>query len=106
MVNYDAVLNIISVVLIFIILFIILFGCRFRNNRYERFTNPEEEKEKKDNTPGLSDFENQILDKLSNGMLSTDGLTELITSQKFTQENLENMINYVEHFKGNIGGKN
>lgn len=103
MVNYDAILNIVSVVLILIILFIILFGCRFKHNRYERFTNPEEEeKEKKDNTPGLSEFENQILEKLSNGQLSTDGLTELITSEKFTQENLENMINYVEHFKGNI----
>jgi len=98
MVNYDAVLNIISVGLIFIILFVILFGCRFRINRYERFTNPEEKE--KSETPGLSEFENQILEKLSNGQLSTDGLTELITSQKFTQENLENMINYVEHFKG------
>jgi cell division protein FtsW (lipid II flippase) len=102
MVNYDAILNIVSIVLILIILFIILFGCRFKHNRYERFTNPEEEKEKKDSIPGLSEFENQILDKLSSGQLSTDGLTELITSQKFTQENLENMINYVEHFKGNI----
>ena len=104
MVNYDAILNIVSIGLIFIILFVILFGCRFKHNRYERFTNPEEEKKEK--TPGLSEFENQILDKLSSGQLSTEGLTELITSQKFTQENLENMINYVEHFKGDVANKN
>lgn len=106
MVKYNAILNIVSIVLLFIILFVILFGCRFRKNRYEQFTNPSEEKETEKEKPALSDFENQILDKLSNGQLSTDGLTELITSQKFTQENLENMINYVEHFKGNVGNKN
>ena len=65
MVDYDIILNIISVVLLFIILFIILFGCKGRRYR-ERFSNNNEEEKK----------------------------------EKFTNENLNNVINFVEYKKG------
>ena len=100
MVNYDIILNIISLVLLFIILFIIVFGCKGRYINYnERFENKEENKEK-DNKPTLSPFENKILEQLSSGELTADKFTDLIRTERFTQENLTNVINYVEHFKG------
>lgn len=107
MVNYDIILNIISVVLLFIILFIILFGCRGRKYR-EQFTNNEIDTEKEEETkknnkqPILSQFENNILTQLSNGSLSTEAFTDLIKKEKFTQDNLNNVIDYVEYFKGSI----
>lgn len=105
MVNYDAILNLVSVVLIVLILFIIIFGCKSNGTHYyERFENKEETttEEKKEETkkPELSIFENQILQQLSNGQLTTEAFTNLIATNKFTQENLDNMINYVETFKG------
>jgi uncharacterized membrane protein len=100
MVNYDIILNIISIVLLFIILFIILFGCRGKRYR-ERFTNNNEKEEKEQSKkPTLSPFENNILEKLSNGSLSTEAFTNLIKEEKFTKDNLNNVINYVEHNKG------
>jgi len=115
MVNYDILLNLVSIVLVLLILFMILFGCKRNGRRYfERFENPEETtdettndttdkpktKEKTDNKIELSHFENQILKQLSNGQLTTEAFTDLIATQKFTQTNLENMINYVEASKG------
>jgi len=101
MVNYDIILNIISIVLLFIILFIILFGCKGRGYR-ERFTNNNNETEETKETkkPILSPFENNILEKLSNGSLSTEAFTNLIKEEKFTKDNLNNVINYVEHNRG------
>jgi hypothetical protein len=106
MVNYDVILNLISIVLLLIILFVILFGCR---GRRERFTNKEDndeettpKKEVKDNKPSLSNFENKVLNELSNGTLSTEAFTDLIKKEKFTQENLNNVINYMEYSKGVI----
>ncbi len=98
MVDYDIILNIISVVLLFIILFIILFGCKGRGYR-ERFTN-EKEEENKSTEPTLSPFENNVLKKLSEGTLSTEQFTDLIKKDKFTKDNLNNVINYVEYNKG------
>ena len=43
---------------------------------------------------------NNVLKKLSNGELSTDDFAELIKKEQFTTQNLNNVINYVEHFKG------
>ena len=48
----------------------------------------------------LTQFENNVLKKLSNGELSTDDFAELIKKEQFTTQNLNNVINYVEHFKG------
>jgi len=130
MVNYDVILNLVSIVLILLILFMVLFGCK-NNNKigyYERFSNkededdsddeeekekeekkpkkvkkeksekPEKKLEKKENTE-LSGFEKQILQQLSNGQLTTENFTNLIATEKFTQKNLENIINHVEGFK-------
>lgn len=103
MVDYDIILNIISVVLLFIILFIILFGCKGRRYR-ERFSNNEKEEEKKEKItePTLSPFENNILKQLSDGTLSTEAFTDLIKKEKFTKDNLNNVINFVDYNKGII----
>ena len=137
MVNYDVILNLVSIVLILLILFMILFGCKSPINKrgyYERFSNKNEDddeeqednsddekeeekfenKEKKENKEDdkeskeqkpkknkneLTGFESQILNQLSNGQLTTEGFTNLIATEKFTQKNLENIINHVEGFK-------
>ncbi len=108
MVNYDILLNLVSIVLVLLILFMILFGCK-RNGRhyFERFENPEAEKEEKPKKKviekfELSQFENQILNQLSSGQLTTEAFTNLIATEKFTQTNLENMIKYVEATKGEV----
>lgn len=132
MVNYDAILYLVSIVLILLILFMILFGCKSNGRRYyEKFSNNDEEREKeqekerekeqekeqeklkakqsqeqKNNKnkeePSLSNFENEILGQLSSGQLTTEAFTNLIANQQFTQTNLENMINFVEYNKGSI----
>jgi uncharacterized membrane protein len=97
MANYDTILNITSIVLLLLILFIILFGCK--NKRYrEQFTDKNDKKE--DDKPTLSAFENKVLEQLSNGELTTEAFTDLIKKEKFTQDNLNNVINYVEYSKG------
>jgi len=120
MVQYDNILFLLSIFLILVILFLVLFGCRrtrIINANYERFTNindndekeelteiteTKKEKEKEKEVEKLSTFEKSILDGLSSGSLTTDNLSTLIKEEKFTENNLENLINYVEHFKGNI----
>ena len=121
MVNYDAILYLVSIVLVLLILFMILFGCKRDGRRYyERFsnsnddnddtndsnnTNDSNDKKKEKKPVELSGFENQILEQLSSGQLTTESFTNLIATQKFTQTNLENMINYVEQNKGMITAK-
>jgi len=125
MVNYDAILYLVSIVLVLLILFMILFGCKRDGRRYyERFSNSDNDdtndsndtndnndtndsnNKKKEKKPvELSGFENQILEQLSSGQLTTESFTNLIATQKFTQTNLENMINYVEQNKGMITAK-
>ncbi len=104
MVNYDIILNLFSLVLLFIILFIIMFGCKGKQMNYnEYFTNKEKEnKEEKEDKPKLTPFENNILTQLSNGELTTEKFADLIKKDKFTQDNLKNVIDYVEHSKGVI----
>jgi hypothetical protein len=116
MVQYDNILFLLSIFLILVILFLVLFGCRrtrIINANYERFTNINDNDEKEELTEitetkkekeveKLSTFEKSILDGLSSGSLTTDNLSTLIKEEKFTENNLENLINYVEHFKGNI----
>jgi len=99
MVEYNNILNMFSLLLAFIILFIILFGCKcnYPAPVKERFENKEEEKKE-----DLSKFEKSILDGLSSGSLTTKDLTSLITNEQFTEQNLENLIGYVEKFKGGM----
>ncbi len=138
MVNYDVILNLVSIVLVLLILFMILFGCKKNGRRYyERFENDNDENDNDDNDndndddktqnkekktkktavkknsktetkakePIISGFEKEILEQLSSGQLTTEAFTNLITTQQFTQQNLENMINYVENAKGIIENK-
>ena len=131
---YDNILNLLSIVLILMILFVIVYGCQYKHynlhnkqrTNYERFENKRNDMEmndysekeikkelemKKENeneieikkekfNVDISAFEKSILDGLSNGSVTTDKLTSLIKDEKFTEKNLENLINYVETFKG------
>lgn len=120
--KYDTIINTILVILILTIIVVILFGCHYKGCRYfEKFENSsddnnetESKKEKKnkdsvkdssnnkkeiDNT--LNPFEKTVLEGLSSGSLNTDGLAKLIKEEKFTNMNLDNIINYVEKAKRN-----
>jgi hypothetical protein len=79
MVEYNNILNMISLLLAFIILFIILFGCKCNScitptTIKEKFENNEEKKEEED----LSKFEKSILEGLSSGTITTKDLSSLI----------------------------
>lgn len=107
MVEYNNILNLFSLILAFIILFIIMFGCKNCNYRYkERFENKENEDKKEikneDNNKNLSSFEKSVLEGLSSGSITTKDLTSLIKNEQFTETNLENLIDYVEKFKGGM----
>lgn len=129
MVKYEKIINIISIVLLLTILVVVLFGCHYggcRSFNYEGFENNEnssEEKpkkevkeenekkpeitEKKEKTDeevknSLTAFEKTVLEGLTSGSLTTNTLSDLIKAEKFTSVNLNNLINYVEHFKGVI----
>jgi len=104
--NYENILSIFSLILILIILFVIIFGCNYRGCRYyENFENNENKNENKDENKDnndLSSFEHSILSGLTNGSITTEKLANLIKEEKFTPTNLNNLINYVEKFNGNI----
>ena len=111
--------------LILIILFVVLFGCRCYNY-YEHFEiSKKEEKEEKEekkgqekfinemkekmknenmgNGEGLSEYENTILKAFSTGKMTPDNFAKLIEKEQFTEDNLDNLISYVEKFKGGLG---
>lgn len=102
MIDYNNILNMFSLLLAFIILFIILFGCKCQTSYMpmvkERFENKEEEKKEED----LSSFEKSILNGLSAGSITTKDLTSLIKNEQFTEKNLDNLITHVEKFKGGM----
>lgn len=119
MTYYDNSLNLLSLVLVLIILFVILFGCRFKKNRnIEGFTSEENEDNKneknndkddkddkndKSGTCKLEKFENMILDGLNNGSINDKDMKTYIENGTFTEKNLENIINYIDNFRNNIG---
>jgi hypothetical protein len=102
MVEYNDILNMVSLLLAFCILFIILFGCKCHTMPYvkEKFENKEEDKDKKDEE--LSSFEKSILNGLTGGSITTKDLTSLIKNEQFTEKNLDNLIGHVEKFKGGM----
>jgi len=125
MVKYENIINIISIILLLTILTVVLFGCHYKGCRsFERFEGTgevegvhneekeekkkeekkeekkEDKKEKTDEPSQLSTFEKSVLDGLTSGSLTTEGLGSLIKEEKFTTTNLDNLINYVEHFRG------
>lgn len=107
---YNNILSLLSLVMALAILFIVLFGCQFKKyNTFEGFENEKEKENSKidaktlDKKPTiLSEFENKIYEGLISGKTTTKELEDLIKKEEFTQKNLENMINYVEKFKGSI----
>jgi hypothetical protein len=111
---YNNILSLFSLVMALAILFIVLFGCQYKRYRhYEGFQDikTDEKKEPTPETPktsppsktDLSHFENKLMEGLNDGTVSTKDLETMIKKEEFTQENLENMINYIEKFKGNNG---
>ena len=106
MVKYDIIINTILIILILTIIVVVLFGCHFKGCKYfEKFEN-NEKKEKKESTENKTDdlnkFEKSVLDGLSSGSINTEKLANLIKEEKFTPMNLDNIINYVEKFKGSV----
>lgn len=110
---YNNILSLLSLVLALAILFIVLFGCQFKKyNSFEGFENEKKEDNKTitpeslDKKPTtLSAFENKIYEGLLSGKTTAKELEELINREEFTQNNLENMINYVEKFKNKVSNK-
>jgi hypothetical protein len=119
MVNYESIISLLSVMLILVILFIVIFDCRC-HHYYERFTNEEEKKgnekfisemedkmkkEKivEDSNGNLSQYEKTILEGLTRGSITTETFTNLVKNEKFTENNLNNLIAYVEKTKGGLG---
>jgi len=121
--KYDTIINTILVILILTIIIVILFGCHYKGCRYfEKFENSSNEKENKEEKKtkdsnknknnknkkeieidnSLNSFEKTVLEGLSSGSLNTDGLAKLIKEEKFTNMNLDNIINYVEKNKENV----
>jgi len=122
--KYDTIINTILIILVLTIIIVILFGCHYKGCRYfEKFENENENEtetetksnsnkketkkdvsksNKKEDDNTLSSFEKNILEGLSTGSLNTDGLAKLIKEEKFTNMNLDNIINFVEKSKANI----
>ena len=122
--NINTILLYISLILAIAILFSIIFGCFFKKSKIEKFATESKatdltEKKKGDNKKGgadkkpedkkevskteddktkskLSHFESSIVDGLSTGKMSSKDLEKFIQNGKFTKDNLENMISYIE----------
>jgi hypothetical protein len=74
----------------------ILFGCKYSSfNKIERFEN-----KKDDGDSMLDKFEKNLLEEIKNGKVGSDDINDMIKTNKFTKKNLDNMINYIEKFKG------
>ena len=135
MTKYNNILNLFSLGLVLIILFIIIYGCQFRiyKNKIEKFTNPNDENDDNDennndnndndnNNDNNNDSENidedninddknkkkldnneyYLLEQFINDKFSEEEVNKLILEGKFTKDNLEHLIDYIE----NISKKN
>jgi len=90
-IDYSALLLIISLILSILILISVLYGCKYTNYKIEKFEN---------NDSMLDKFEKNLLDGIKNGKVNSDHINDMIKTNKFTKKNLDNMINYIENFKG------
>ena len=86
--DIDNVLLYICLLFAILILFSILFGCRYRKIR-ERF---------EDSPPKKEDKEDNWLMKIANGDMNGADITKLIQEGTITRENLSNMIQKCESF--------
>jgi len=105
--------------LIAVMFFCVLFGCSCKRPRVREFfanTENKDETSKKEDLPvpkkstekstkttekksdfsELSDFENSIIEGVQNGTITEKDMKEMIKSEKFTQENLANIISNIE----------
>ena len=103
---YDNILKLLSLALIFAILFIVIYGCQFKKYRYiEGFTNDDtsnEEPIKKEDIKSLEGFEGKILEGLNDGSITNKEMEKLIENGTFTKKNLENIIEYIDNFKEHL----
>ena len=131
--KYNNILNLFSLTLVLIILFIVMYGCQFRNhnhrNKIEKFTDIQEEEnsnqeeensnQEEDNSNQEEDNSNQeeetkynlneneeyLLEQFLNDNINDVEINKLILDGKFTEKNLENMIKYVEKFSNEVKDK-
>lgn len=125
--KYNNILNLFSLTLVLIILFIVMYGCQFRNhnhrNKIEKFTDIQEEdnsNQEEDNSNqeeensnqeeetkyNLNENEEYLLEQFLNDKINDAEVSKLILDGKFTEKNLENMIKYVEKFSNHMKNKN
>jgi len=101
--KYNNILNLFSLTLVLVILFIVMYGCQFRTykKRIEKFTdrndddNENKDKRKK-NVKKLDENEVYLLEQFINEKFNENDINDLILNGKFTNENLENMIEYID----------
>jgi uncharacterized membrane protein YraQ (UPF0718 family) len=128
--NINTILLYISLVLAVAILFSVIFGCFFKKRKIEKFAtdskeagndlaavskkddkkkddkkvshNADKKKEDSKTESKLSQFETSIVDGLSSGKMSSKDLEKFIQDGKFTKDNLNNMISYIEDKQKNL----
>lgn len=103
--DINNILLYVCLLLAVLILFSILFGCRYKIMK-ERFTNSNNEKSDTDPTPFniLNTDEKNWLSDIASGKMNGESVAKLIADGKLTKENLSNMIKSCETFvskKGN-----
>lgn len=119
--KYNNILNLFSLTLVLVILFIVMYGCQFRTykKRIEKFTDRndddndnKDDNENKDDNDKKDDNENKdkrkknvkkldenevyLLEQFINEKFNENDINDLILNGKFTNENLENMIEYID----------
>lgn len=85
-INYSKILDIISIILLFFIIFNIYYSCHFKKNSFENFTVIKENKE------NFSKYENEIYTGLKDGTLTTNDIPRLIQGGSLTKDSLEKII--------------
>ena len=104
--DYNYILQMISLILAILILLSILYGCKYTNYNIENFESKSEDKKKdakkdskKEQKFKLSPIEESFIDGIKNGDLDIFKISDLIKNGKLDKGNLENMINYIESNK-------
>lgn len=123
------VLIAVSFLLLVAIFLSLLFGCSYKKSfSFEYFSTEEKDNEKKDTKDvkkdakedkkeikddkkhddskhNLTDFEKEIKDGVQKGTISEKKMEELIKSEKFTQQNLSNILASINKDIKSITGK-
>jgi cell division protein FtsN len=104
--NVNTILIYVSLLLAIAIFCSIVFGCYFKNHKIEKFSDTKDSKNNtkstikdskdKEEKKVLSKFENDILTKLSKGDMDNEEVEKLIKAEKFTKDNLSNIIEHLE----------